>query len=100
MSRGKFLVNDNYCVTQRGFVEMAGKTETFVDSYQTLNVNCFAVTHVPFVAWQPQKKGTTPNVKELKYVKSASCLGQFCYVQLVTSVHTVGQNLLIKARLN
>ena len=48
------LINDNYCVPQLGCVEMAKRTETFVDNCQTLN--CFAINHVHFVAGQPQKK--------------------------------------------
>ena len=38
-----------------------------VDNCQTLNVNSCAVNHVPFVAGQPQKKGSSSNVKQLKY---------------------------------
>ena len=69
-SRVRVLINDNYCVSQPcGCVEIVESPETFVDSCQTLNVNCFAVNHVPFVAGQPQKKGLNPVVKQLKYVK-------------------------------
>ena len=49
------LKNDNYCVPQWGFVDMA-RTERLVDNRQTLNVNYFAVNHVPFVAGQSKGK--------------------------------------------
>ena len=56
--RGKVFINDNYCAPKKGFVEMAGRIETFVDNCQTLNVNYLCVNHVPSVAMQqPQKKG-------------------------------------------
>ena len=45
--RGKILTSDNYCVPQRGFVEMARRKEISVDNWQTVNVNCIAVNHVP-----------------------------------------------------
>ena len=63
--RVRVLANDNYCVTQRGLVETAGRKETLVNSLvncQTLNVNCIAVSHVPFVTRQPQKKDIRPIV--------------------------------------
>ena len=41
-----------------------------MDNCQTLNVNCVAVDHVPFVAGQPQKKGLSLIVK--KKFKDAS----------------------------
>ena len=41
--RVKVLINDNYCVTQRGFVERPGRKETFVNNCQTLNAT---VNHV------------------------------------------------------
>ena len=43
-----------------------------MDSYQTLNINYFSANHVPFVARQPQKKGLSPIVKQIKYMKGAS----------------------------
>ena len=56
----------------------------FVDSCQTLSVNCFVVSHVPFVARQPQRNGISPIVKQIKCVKSVSCVNQLCSVQPVT----------------
>ena len=60
----------HYCVTQRGFVDMAeegetdvkmtGRKETFVDNYQTLNVNILVTDHVPVAVGQPQKKVSSP----------------------------------------
>ena len=54
--RCRVLINVNYCVAHRGFVKMAIRTETFVDNCQALNINCFPVNHVPFVAGQPKRK--------------------------------------------
>ena len=75
-----------------------------MDNCQTLNVNCFAVNHVPFVVTQPQKKGLCPivvkQVKQLKDMKGGSCADQLSSVQPVTNVYTVAQNLLVRARLN
>ena len=39
--RGRVLINDGYCVPQWCFVELAERTETFLDNCQTFNVNCF-----------------------------------------------------------
>ena len=50
----------SYYVPQWGCVEMVKGTETPVDNYHTLNIKCFAVNRVPFVAVQPQKKGSCP----------------------------------------
>ena len=44
-------------------MERARKTETLVNNCKTLDINCFAVNHVPFVAGQSQKKGIRPIVK-------------------------------------
>ena len=87
------LINDNYCVPQWGCVQIARRKKT-VDIYQTLNINCFAVNHVPFSARQPQKKGVSSVIKQIKIVKGVSCVEQLLSVQLVTNVHTVAQNLL------
>ena len=74
------LINHNYCVPQWDFVEMTEGTGTLADNCQTLNLNCFAVNHVPFVARQSQKKGRSPIVKQLKYVKDVSCVDQLSSV--------------------
>ena len=71
----------------------------FVDNCQTLKVNCFAM-NVPSVARQPQKKGTSLIVKQIKCVKGVSCVDQLSSVQPVTNVHTVAQDLRVGARLN
>ena len=98
--RVRVLINDNYGVPKWGYVEMAKRTETFVDHCQTLNVNCFDVNDVPFVACQLQKKGSSPIVKQLKYMKGVSCVDQLSSVQPVTNAHNVDQNLPVGARLN
>ena len=67
--RGKVPIIDNYCVAQRGCVGLVKRTEMCVDSYQTLNVDCIAVNHVPFVAGLLQKKGI-----KIKFVKGVSCV--------------------------
>ena len=81
---------------------MAKRTETFVDNFQTFNVNCFVADHIPVVG-QPQKKGRSSIIikqrKKLKYVKGASCVDQLSSVQHVTNVHTIAQNPLVGARL-
>ena len=71
------------------------RTEIFMDNFPTLNVNCFAVNHVPFVVGQPQKKCKRPIVK-IKYVNSVPFVDQLRAVQLATNV----QNLPVGARLN
>ena len=70
-----------------------------MDNCHTLNVNCFAVSHVPFIARQPQNKGMGPIVKPIQYVKGVFCIDQLCSVQPVTNVHIVAQKLLVGARL-
>ena len=58
------------------------------------------MNHVSFVAGQLQKKGLSPIiVQQMKYVKGVSCVDQLLFVQPVTSVHTVAQNLPVGARL-
>ena len=76
-------------------MEMAGRRETLVDNCQTLNVNCFAVNHVPFVARQPQKKGIRPIVKQIEYVKGVSCIDQLHSVHSVSNVSPVSRLLCL-----
>ena len=59
----------------------------------------FSLNHVPFVAWQPQKKGISLMVKQIKDVKGVSCVDQLSSVQLSTKVHNVAQNLPVGSRL-
>ena len=58
--RVKVLINDNYCVTQRSFVELVKRTVNSLADCQTIIVNCLAVNHEPFVAGQPQKRPQDP----------------------------------------
>ena len=75
--RVSVLINGNYFVTQRGFVERAGRTETFVYNCQTLNVNCVFCESCTFSRWAAtQKKTVRPIVKLRKFVKGASCVDQ------------------------
>ena len=79
------------------------RTETPVNCFvncQTLNVNCLAVNHVPFVARQPQMKVIRPFVKAIKSLEGVSCVHQLSSVKPVTNVHIVAQNLPAGARLN
>ena len=89
--RVKVLINDNYYVTQMGFMEMVGRRDTLVNHCQACDVNCIAVYHVLFEGRQPQKKGKRPIVKQTKYVKGVSCIYQLSSVQPVTNVHTAAQ---------
>ena len=64
--RVRVLRNDNYCVTQQDFVDMAGSKETvvkktgkkvaYVDNYQTSNINSLVADHAPFAIGQLQRK--------------------------------------------
>ena len=56
----------------------------------TLVVNCFAVNHAHFVTRKPQKKGIRPIVKQIKYVKGVSCVGQFCRGQTEPVMENLG----------
>ena len=56
--RVKVLLNDSYCVTQRGFVEGFIRTDTLVNNCQSLDLNCIAVNDVPFIDGHLQKKAT------------------------------------------
>ena len=99
----RVFINDNYCVTQRGFVERDGRTKSLVNSLvncHTLIVNFIAPNHVPFVDMQPQKRGIRPIITAIKHVKGVSCEEQLSSVQPVTNVHTVAQNVSVGARLN
>ena len=62
---------------------------------QTVNVNCVAVNHVPFVDGQPLQ-----TYCKTKYMKGVSCADQLYSAQPATNVHTGVLNLHIGARLN
>ena len=88
-------------VTRKALVNMAnvketvlsvtGKKQTFVDTYQTLNVNSVAASYVLIVGG-PQKKSLSPDVvqqKALKYVKDVSCVSDLSFVPNITNVPVV-----------
>ena len=74
------------------------RTETFVENCQTLNVNCFAVNHVPFCCWAATKERHKTHCKRNKICER--CFSCRSVVQAVTKVHTVVQNLPVGAILN
>ena len=85
--RGKVLINHNYCVLQRGFIEMARRTD--ICGQLSDFVNCIALNHA---AGQPQKNNTSPIVKHIKYMKGGSCVDQLCSVQPVINGQTCSKS--------
>ena len=57
----------------------------------------FCCESCTFFFWAATKKGLSPIVKQIKYVKGVSCVDQLSSVQPVTSIPTVTQNLPVGA---
>ena len=92
-------INDNYCIAP-DFVTRLTKSRKTLEQCQTLSVDSFVADHVPYVVGHPQKKGLHPVVKSIMSVKGVYCVARSSFVQTVTNIPVVAQNLPVGDRLD
>ena len=87
--RVRVHINDNYCLTQRGLMNVAGKKDCLLNvtgtrqTWDNLHVNLPVVNHVLVAGGQSQKKGISLDIGQhqaIKYVKDVSCLDHLIFV--------------------